>query len=96
MARERMVTRTVSTIEATIMVANPQTQKVENKVFTLELMEEAKILKAVQKQNTTPECVPIALVSYAFKQELYGMPEKQFIALAAKLPPRFTKDEAEV
>lgn len=95
MARERMVTRTVSTTTIEVLVINIETSEVGTKHFILGLgmtKDEKSMLKASQKmmneeaQNELWKCVAIKAVKE--EETLYGMPETEFIKYAKVLPPR--------
>ena len=94
MARERMVTRTVASVNYTIMVVDTETKTVENIVVSIasgDTMTEKARDKAIK------EAIPdgklfVQVVSQEITETLYGMSEQEFIRLAKVLPPR-TKSE---
>ena len=90
MSRERMVTRTVSAYNYTVMTVNTNTAEVANKVFTItgDKLENAQALKSMQKLYNTDELKLVAIVEMTESVTLYGMPETEFIKLAKVLPPR--------
>lgn len=95
MARVRMVTRTVSVAEVSVMMLNITTQKVTTVVAEIGggITDENALLKAVKKihEDSVNKCV--AITSVKQKEILYGMPESDFIRLAKVLPPRSNKEE---
>lgn len=89
MARERMVTRTVSETTVTVMCVNVTTAEMENKVYTLgQVSNQSDALKALKKLYETDTFKLVAIVSMTVSEQLYGMTEVEFIKLARKLPPR--------
>ena len=96
MARERMVTRTVSLTVAEVMCL--EVTNAEVTVKTIELggtfADNGAILKAVKKLHETDTFKCVAVQTVTEKEVLYGMSEQEFISLAKVLPPR-TKTEAE-
>lgn len=85
MARERMVTRTITSTEVSIMLVNLETAEVENK--TLELggtfKDEKAIEKAIEKRGVLPstqKCVQI--ISSKQNEKIYGMSEQEFMEYA--------------
>ncbi len=94
MARERMVTRTVSETTVTVMCVNVTTAEMENKVYTLgQVSNQSDALKALKKLYETDTFKLVAVVSMNVTEQLYGMTEVEFIKLARKLPPRSTTTE---
>lgn len=95
MARERMVTRTVMIVEVEVMTVNTLTAEVKNLIVEIPggITEEKSILKAVKKSHETSHLKCVAVVRSSIKEQLYGMPESEFIRLAKILPPRSKKDE---
>lgn len=94
MARERMVTRTVSETTVTVMCVNVTTAKMSNEVYTLgQVSNQSDALKALKKLHETDTFKLVAVVSMDVTEQLYGMTEVEFIKLARKLPPRSTTTE---
>lgn len=94
MARERMVTRTVSETTVTVMCVNVTTAEMENKVYTLgQVSNQSDALKVLKKLYETDTFKLVAVVSMDVTEQLYGMTEVEFIKLARKLPPRSTTTE---
>ena len=89
MAREKMVTRTVSATIAKVMVVEIKTAKAYTIEFTLTgaFKDNNDILKTLKK-NDNEELVYAAVVSTEVKETLYGMPESEFMKYAKELPPR--------
>lgn len=95
MARERMVTRTVSTTTIEVLVVNIESSEVGTKPFILghnSVKDEKAMLKTAQKMMNEEagtelwKCV--AVKSTKEEETLYGMPETEFIKYAKVLPPR--------
>lgn len=95
MARERMVTRTVTTTNCEVMSVNVTTAEVQVKDYTLtgEHTKET-ALKQLKKLYETETEKIVTVNSVSLKETLYGMSELDFIKLAKVLPPR-TKSEQE-
>lgn len=95
MARERMVTRTVTTTNCEVMSVNVTTAEVQVKDYTLtgEQTKET-ALKQLKKLYETETEKIVTVNSVLLKETLYGMSELDFIKLAKVLPPR-TKSELE-
>lgn len=90
MARERMVTRTVSFTECKFMAMVVSTASVVTDTVKVSGVFDSNedILKAVKKSYETADYKPTVVVSSEVKEILYGMPEEDFIRLAKELPPR--------
>lgn len=95
MARERMVTRTVSTTTIEVLVVNIESSEVGTKHFILgqnSVKDEKAMLKTAQKMMNEEagtelwKCVTVK--STKEEETLYGMPETEFIKYAKVLPPR--------
>ncbi len=95
MARERMVTRTVTTTTCEVMCVNVITAEVQVKDYTLtgEQTKET-ALKQLKKLYETETEKIVTVNSVSLNETLYGMSELDFIKLAKVLPPR-TKSEQE-
>ena len=90
MARERMVTRTVASVDYVVMTVNTETRQVED--LTVNIPNGATIADKVRIKAIT-EALPasntfVQIISETVKETLYGMTEEQFIKLAKVLPPR--------
>ncbi|MBO7731150.1 MAG: hypothetical protein J6S67_01305 [Methanobrevibacter sp.] len=98
MARPRMVTRTIITTEAVVLMVNVNTNEVFEKTVTLSGAFETKedVEKKASKAFNSAESKVIAVKSFEQKEALYGMDEQFFLQNASILPPReVTEDEAE-
>lgn len=97
MARERMVTRTVTETVAEIMCLNVTTCEVSIRTFTYagEFATNEELLKTAKKISETEDFKLVHINSASTKETLYGMSETDFIKLAKVLPPRI-KSEMEV
>ena len=93
MARERMVTRTVSEYEVTTLCVNVKTIECGyNTVRISGTIPQDKILPYIQKHFDDEFVKSVAVVSTVSRETLYGMPEQEFIKLAKVLPPRTVND----
>lgn len=87
MARQRMVTRTITftTAKATVYdIASDEIKAVEYKLSG-ELSADV-ALKVITKEHE--EVRPLYISEVTVQEELYGMPEEKFLELAEILPPR--------
>jgi len=94
--RERMVTRTVATVEYVCMTVNTTTRQVEDVTVTIpsgitmtEKARQKAITAALPETNTL-----VQVTSETVKEILYGMTEDDFIKYAKVMPPR-TKADSE-
>lgn len=93
MARQPMITRTVTTTKAKVLCIN----LVDEKPFTQEVVlprtykDERSMLKCIKPlvENDTVKVVHVQNVEIL--ETLYGMTEQQFIDSATVLPPRNSK-----
>lgn len=93
--RERMVTRTIETIEVCALYCNTEAMTMGERYFSLPgNTPESKLDKAARAafaELPTYRGAPLAFVaikSWRKVSELYGMPESEFMARAKLLPPR--------
>ena len=94
MARERMVTRTVASVNYTVMVVDTESKTVENIVVSIasgDTMTDKARDKALRKSIPVGKLF-VQVVSQEITETLYGMSEQEFIKFARVLPPR-TKAE---
>lgn len=94
--RERMVTRTVASVDYVCMTVNVETRQIED--LTVNIPNGATMKDKVRIKAIT-EALPanntfVQIISETVKETLYGMTEEQFIKLAKVLPPR-TKSDSE-
>lgn len=95
MARERMVTRTISTTTIDVLVINIETSEVGTKHFVLgqnmikdekTMLSNAQDMLNTETGNTLWKCVAVKNIKE--EETLYGMTESDFIKYAKELPPR--------
>ena len=94
--RERMVTRTVASVDYVCMSVNVETRQVEDLTVNIPngaTMAEKARLKAIAEAMPEGNTF-VKVISETVKETLYGMSEEQFIKLAKVLPPR-TKEYSE-
>ena len=91
--RERMVTRTVNGYNVTVMCVDTSTATVSNQVFVAgaDYIPE-KGLEILRKRYETSTTKLAAIISTEMFEQLYGMPEADFIKQSAILPPRSAND----
>lgn len=94
MARERMVTRTVTETVAEIMCLNVVNCEVTISTFTYagEFSSSEELLKTAKKISETEDLKLVHVKSVSTKETLYGMTETDFIKLAKVLPPRIKSE----
>lgn len=95
MARERMVTRTISTTTIGVLVINIETSEVGEKHFVLgqnmikddkTMLSNAQIMLNAETGNELWKCVAVKNIKE--EEALYGMTESDFIKYAKILPSR--------
>ena len=90
MARQPMVTRTVTTTKAKVLCLDIEQEKpfVQEVVLPRTYKDERSMLKRIRPlvENDNVKVVHVQEVSV--EETLYGMTEQQFIDSATKLPPR--------
>lgn len=97
MAKESMVTRTITTTIATILCLDIESGEACNRTVTLPrtYKKDADILKMAAKvMADEPNVHPVHVVDIVVTEELYGMPESKFIANAERVT-RVKKGENE-
>lgn len=94
MAKEPMVTRTITTTKANVMCLDINTGEPINKEVTLPrtYKDESSLLKKVKSVIETDTLKAAHIVDTEVIETLYGMTEQRFIENAIVLPPR-TKTE---
>ena len=95
MARERMITRTVSTTTIDVLVINIESAEVDTKSFVLGqnmTKDEKTMLNNAQKmlddETGTSLWKCVAIKNIKEEETLYGMTEQDFLRYAKVLPPR--------
>ena len=90
MARPRMVTRTITTTKAVLMIVNKTTGEVFDKEVTIsgEYEDADEVEKRASKLFNSAESKVVCVKSFEKCENLYGMAEDKFIASAEILPPR--------
>lgn len=93
--KERMITRTIESYEATCLYANVKAMTMGECILSLPgSTPESKLDKEARKAfNASPvygtgEFAYVSMKEYHKVSELYGMPESEFMANAKLLPPR--------
>ena len=92
--RERMVTRTVASVDYVCMTVNVETRKVEDLTVSIPngaTMTDKARVKAITESLPASNTL-VQVISETVKETLYGMTEEQFIKLAKVLPPRSKAD----
>lgn len=90
MARERMVTRTISFTEVTVISMNIETVTPQHEVIRIAGVfdNEKVLLKKLKKRYETDLYKIVAITDTIVIEKLYGMSEEDFIENAKELPPR--------
>ena len=97
MAREPMVTRTITATKITALCLNIETAEPFNKEVTISgtFKDEEAMMKAAEKILNTETEKAVHIVSSEEIETLYGMTEQEFIQKAKVLPPRPKKEKTE-
>lgn len=97
MAREPMVTRTITATKITALCLNIETAEPFNKEVTISgtFKDEKAMMKAAEKLLNTETEKAVHIVSSEEIETLYGMTEQEFIQKAKVLPPRPKKEKTE-
>lgn len=97
MAREPMVTRTITATKIVALCINIETAEPFNKEVTISgtFKDEKSMLKAAEKLLNTETEKAVHIVSSEEIETLYGMTEQDFIQKAKVLPPRPKKEKTE-
>lgn len=99
MPKKPMVTRTVTTTMASIMLADTERAKFYNVEVNLPrtYKDDDAILKAARPLvETKPHLKAVSVAHSETCEGLYGMSEAEFLQHAKLLPPRGTKSDAEL
>lgn len=99
MARIPMVTRTITTTDATILCVNPENRQLEEVVLTLPRTynDNNAIMKYIDKHNLFEGKVvkPVSVVSTTVNAKLYKMTEEKFVEVATPCDDDDTDDVAD-
>ena len=90
MARERMVTRTISFTEVTVISMNIETVTPQNEVIRIAGVfdNDKTLLKKLKNRYETDLYKIVAITDTKVIEKLYGMSEEDFIEYAKELPAR--------
>ena len=90
-----MITRTVKGTVANVMCLDTMAAKAVNADYEISgvYQDNGKLLKALQAVYETDTLKLVHIVSSFEAEQLYGMPENEFMMYAKKLPPRGTLSE---
>lgn len=90
MARKRMVTRTIKTLEVEVLCLDISTQETVNKSLILSgtYKDNKSLMKAVSNILNSETLKAVHVTDSTEKETLYGMDENDFITYASELPPR--------
>ena len=90
MARNPMVTRTITTTKAKVLCLDILTgESVTKEIIVPRTFKDDKhLLKAIRKEHETDTVKVVHIVESEAKSALYGMTEQKFIDCADELPPR--------
>lgn len=95
--RKPMITRTITTTQATLLMADTVAAEMHNVTVTLPrtYKDNEAILKAARPLVETENDKAVSVVSVSTKETLYGMTEADFIQAAAILPARAGQNAAD-
>lgn len=95
MARERMVTRTIVSYEVECITMDIETMEtaIKNYALTGDISNKEKVLKTLKKLYESEESTEkiVAIREVIEHEEMYGMPEVDFIRIAKRLDPETRK-----
>ena len=93
MARQRMVTRTVTGTKAEVKVVSISANEITTITETVggEYTDNDKLLKVIKKNVETDDLKVLAIVSSEKFDKCYGMLESEFLKLAKELDPETRK-----
>ena len=99
MARERVVSRTITATVYTVLTVTIPENTVANKEFTLSSVPENikpdKVMNLLKKSYETDTCKLVSIISQNTVMKRYGMPEVDFLKYAKELPPLPGADKEE-
>lgn len=97
MAREIMITRTITSTKANVMCLDIEAGEPFNETVEVArtYKDDEALLKAVKPLIETDTIKAVHVVDKEVVETLYGMPEQVFIMNANVMPPRKQKTEAE-
>lgn len=97
MAKPRMITRTITTTNATVLCLDVESGEPENRTFALPgtFKKDSEILKAAAKNlaETDPNVHAVHVVNVTTDEILYGMTEAAFLANAHEIPKKTAVSE---
>lgn len=89
MARERMITRTITSTRAAVKCADLENNAIVELVYTeTGKFDNDSALKVLKENHETDRIKILSIVSLEISEKLYGMSEKDFMENAMELPPR--------
>ena len=90
MAREKMITRTITETNVSVMYVNIETASVDYTDYKLagSFENNDAIMKYLKKNYEDSNIKIVNIVRVDTVDKLYGMPEGEFMSLAKELPPR--------
>ena len=90
MARERIVSRTISATVYTVLTVTIPENTVANKEFTLSSVPESikpdKLMNLLKKSYETDTCKLVSIIAQNTVMKRYGMPEVDFLKYAKEMP----------
>ena len=93
MARQRMVTRTVTGTKAEVQIVSISASEITTISVTVggEYTDNDKLMKAIKKQTETADIKVLQIMTSEKIDKCYGMLESDFIKLAKELDPETRK-----
>lgn len=97
MARQPMVTRTITTTRVKALVVDITTSQTSEKDFVLPrtYKDDISVLKTAEKMFNTEAQKIVHIISAQVETCLYGMSENEFVQLAKPLPAREANNDNE-
>lgn len=90
MAKERMITRTVTLTTVKVLCVEVGTQATSTEVFHVTgcFDDATTLLAQLQKQYGSENFLLVAILDREETEKLYAMPESVFVSMATEIPPR--------
>lgn len=95
MARKRMVTRTVKMTIAQVKVVDAISEKMMTMEFKLPYVykDEKAVIKKVESLISNPDIKVLKVLDTEVLEDLYGMPEEEFIRVAKPMAKEEAQEE---
>lgn len=97
MARIRMVTRTIKTTNAIVLMVDPETQETTNEIVEVAgVYEDNKtLIELIRDQMEGSGKIPVHVISSTVNVARYGMPESEYLKHAEIIDKEAAEESAE-